>query len=133
MSINTPPVFMFCHFSPVRPNPAPTTCLAWIVDAEAATLVGIEAKKAASTVTKNESSRRMVKDDFVRDRNGSRKLLQLTMARTKMVLQRYQSHGWHLLKEMQRVLPCSRIRICCCMLGESPQMLAFLYGELVIL
>lgn len=46
---------MFCHFSPVRPNPAPTTCLAWIVDAEAATLVGIEAKKAVSTVTKSNS------------------------------------------------------------------------------
>ena len=43
----------------------------------------------------------MVKDDIVRDRNGRRKLLQLTMAWTKMVLQRYQSHGWHLLKEMQ--------------------------------
>jgi len=55
-----PHVFMFCHHSPVRPNPAPTTCLAWIVD-EAAALVGIEAKKAVSIVTQSNSDLEIIR------------------------------------------------------------------------
>ena len=51
--------------------------------------------------------------------------LQLTMARTKMVLQGYQRYGWHVLKEMQESYPVQVFGFA--VAWESPQMLVFVW------